>query len=613
MTKKNKSIRYTLAVPLLSNDFKIKFTRKTEWTIIDYLFLKELSAHSMTIEEMSTKANLPKQLTLQILLPLCEMGWVCIVAQDNHFIFQLTASGKSTAESSKKNHELPSIPHSYTKVREVHVDDFDNYYDFYKFGITPINQSRLITIQDEQEQLVVLNARQSSIFPNYDKIKQTVRTVNTEVNSVDDLNRFKIETRKYLLLEMIYNDSKKSKILDNKMYEILPNNLVRAIEETLPTSINPTKQKNSTVREKLLENMQFTRVIEKDNVKFIYSGEQTQETFFDFIEKATDYLIIHSTFIGDWAIKKRDGDYTDTFILLKQALAREVKVYILWGKTDDESDSSKDEAVKQLLLDFNEDCRADGMVNLIEFNNFVRTDSHAKFLITNYNDQGPCVMLSSCNFLYAQFSRFEASIVIHDAIFAKKFLEIAANLACGTDPSNTVVRTKIRSISNSIADSEPIIDMDKPSRDSLTITLVLKGEHYKYIDLASHNATKRIFITSDWINDIPQRPIYDRLKVSKAPQKCLFYTKRSSYIEANIISSKSKELLEFNPPIKLRQSSNNNHSKVLAWDNNDILITSLNWLSSDASLGQEDFHEIGLHVHGINVAKAFIGCFNTKN
>lgn len=77
----------------------------------------------------------------------------------------------------------------------------------------------------------------------------------------------------------------------------------------------------------------------------------------------------------------------------------------------------------------------------------------------------------------------------------KKFLEIAANLACGTDPSNTVVRTKIRSISNSIADSEPIIDMDKPSRDSLTITLVLKGEHYKYIDLASHNATKRISLS----------------------------------------------------------------------------------------------------------------------
>lgn len=85
MSKKNKSITYTLAVPLLSNDFRVKFTKKTEWTIIDYLFIKELSEHDVTLDQMSVKANLPKQLTLQILLPLCEVGWVCITSQNNQF------------------------------------------------------------------------------------------------------------------------------------------------------------------------------------------------------------------------------------------------------------------------------------------------------------------------------------------------------------------------------------------------------------------------------------------------------------------------------------------------------------------------------------------------
>ena len=54
------------------------------------------------------------------------------------------------------------------------------------------------------------------------------------------------------------------------------------------------------------------------------------------------------------------------------------------------------------------------------------------------------------------------------------------------------------------------------------------------------------------------------------------------------------------------------HAKVLAWDNNDLLITSLNWLSASAPDNLvEIYHEVGVYVRGWDVAKDFIKVFRS--
>ena len=42
MNKEN-TIKYTIAIPFLTNEYTFSISRKTNWSIIDYLFLKELS------------------------------------------------------------------------------------------------------------------------------------------------------------------------------------------------------------------------------------------------------------------------------------------------------------------------------------------------------------------------------------------------------------------------------------------------------------------------------------------------------------------------------------------------------------------------------------------
>jgi len=52
------------------------------------------------------------------------------------------------------------------------------------------------------------------------------------------------------------------------------------------------------------------------------------------------------------------------------------------------------------------------------------------------------------------------------------------------------------------------------------------------------------------------------------------------------------------------------HGKVVAWDDDDVVVTSLNWASSSAN---PDFpwNDIGIHIHAPGVGAAALGRLNT--
>jgi hypothetical protein len=53
------------------------------------------------------------------------------------------------------------------------------------------------------------------------------------------------------------------------------------------------------------------------------------------------------------------------------------------------------------------------------------------------------------------------------------------------------------------------------------------------------------------------------------------------------------------------------HSKVLGWDDSDIAISSLNWLSADPS-NALPYREIGIHVNAPRIAENFFTRFSNS-
>lgn len=602
--------KFKVAVPFLVNSYMFKINRKNDWSIIDYLFIKELFNNDLTLDELSNIANLNKQIVLQIVLPMHDIGWIVIKSENNLFSFSLSETGRKTYINSRATHELPSIITTYDSVREICLDNLGNYYNFFKKDVLLHPYIRYQEIKNQYNSEIVELPILNDVYPDYEKIGVVAKTPNEEIDNISDIHSYKFQEKKFLIIDMMVTGKVKSILINDKLKDILEPNLIAEIENLNPKHNEKKLQdiQNNYYREPVSA---FTLATTKDDVEFIFGGRNTETKFIDLIKKSKDYLIIHSTFIGNWCIKKDNEGYTEPFCQIKEALKRNTLVYILWGKSNHEEDVDsveEDIMVQKLLHQFNEDCLNEGIENLVNYNNFMRTNSHAKFIVTNTMNQGPCVMLGSCNFLYSKFDRFEASIAIYNHNFTQKFLEIVANIVSGDSSYNTSAREEIRNLITYPQEETK----DLREKEKLTVSLVLKNQHYRYVDMAKEQATKRIIVTSDLINSIAKRSIYDALKHSTV-KKTLIYSNRSSHINYDEIKDKIIELENLEYPIRLRTSQNKNHSKVLAWDNNNILVTSLNWLSSNAFHGNDDYHEMGIHVQGWDVAKEIFVEFQTKN
>jgi len=609
---KKKTIKYIVAVPFFSNDYKFSITRKIGWSVIDYIFLKEINERELTVRELSKFSNLEPQIIIQILLPMCNVGWIDIVTSKENFIFRITITGKEAHSRSLKEHELPYDVKSYDIRREVYVDFFNNYYSINDFNSPLLTNERYIN-ENQKNTITTLPIDKNNIYPNYEKMHNVIANDNEKVERVHDQVVYTLDSLKYLFLDMQYTEGHtEGQIIDDEKVKKINSKLIKQIKSTLPKELIKTKsiEHSSIVRDK--KNYEIKVTTSRDNVDFVYGGNDTKEKFIELIKSSSDFLVIHSTFIGIWCILK-DFQYTEYFLEIKEALKRGVQVYILWGKTNpDENDpnfeksDSEDKLVEKYLRQFNEICHKEDMFNVINYNEFRRTESHAKFIITNHEKRGVCVMVSSCNFLYSNFNRFEASIVIYDNRFSRNFLDIAATICCGKSSFNSKVRKELRGFSNSISDITK--DLVIPNSEKLELRLVLKNQHHSYIDLAKQ-ARDKIYILSDLINTTPIRPIFDALRVSNA-YKYYYYTEKSSNIDAIEFEKMYKDLKSVDASFQLGAHDSNSHAKVLAWDNNHLLITSLNWLSASAQDNfLEVYHEIGVYIEGWDISKDFIKVF----
>jgi len=612
---RNNTIRYIVAVPFLTNDYLFSITKRVGWSVIDYLFLKELSSREMTANELSEISNLKPKIVIQILLPMCKVGWIDIITFNESFVFRITELGKIAHKLAIKNHELPNNTKSYESRRDVFVDCFNNYYSEKDFFSPLITHERCLNEKNKSDrELIQLPIDFHNKYPNYEKMKNIITFEGEKVDSIHDQAVYTLSSTKYLLLDMLYVEGhKEAKVIEDKKIENLSRELVNLIKNTLPSTVEYAEFSSILGIKNREEMCEFNVVTNRNHVDFIYGGSETELRFLDLIKCSTDFLIIHSTFIGKWCILNEDGSYTIYFEELKKALKRGVQIYVLWGKSnasklneDSDASISKDKLIEKYLRDFNTSCNNEGLLNTINYNDFRRTDSHAKFIITKHETKGLCVMVGSCNFLFTQFNRFEASILVYDEIFVKYFIDIAANICCGKSDFSSSVRKELRSISDNI-----LGDVEKPNipnDQKLELSLVSKNQHQNYIDLATQ-ATDRVYIISDYINTTPIRPIFDVLKNCKA-NKYYYYCQKSSYIQQSEIIEIGNYLKSVDSSSQLGAHHSKSHAKVLAWDNNHLLITSLNWLSgmvSDKPL--EKYHEIGVYVQGWDVGKEFINIF----
>lgn len=598
-----------VAVPFHYEQQRFKILRGQRWGAIDHLLLQAIVQKPASAQELSRLSNLPKRLVIEMLIPLMKAGWLELANMDKQFSFVATPRGQAVATLE----ELPLEKEPITSVRQFIIDPCTA--DCYRVGhrqqlFQLYNQKRLNEILPTKGNFIAsLSFSTPYRKAHHADIFECVSEGDEEAVAIDDTYiRISRDNTRYGLISVDDSDRIGNAPV-NLSEELLEQILATAHKksEELELVGEAANKQRDLFTFKGTEIAKIFPVVElgEEEVELVLGAESHRAMFEAVLASARSRLVIHSTFINPSNLKS----LTDNLF----ALARKsVKIDILWGQVEpsEGKDLQAYQATRDSLCVLVEHAKIEGLDTLINVH-LEPTASHSKFMI--YDDQNGeySVVLGSCNWLNSNFKLFEASVKISSKSFASDMLRVSSTLSQGISRVSNLFSRELSTLANAVAreKTKPSCDF---SGESMKVKLVLKNEHYDLVRRARDEAKADIFVCSHRFSHIAQRPVITPLITSTNNSGVgarIYYGCTSAGFNQGDIDALSSSVGRASVSFE-KIALPAVHAKILAWDENNAVITSLNWLS--ASAYGNDYDEIGIHLEGCGVAEKIKKIFDEQ-
>jgi hypothetical protein len=324
-----------------------------------------------------------------------------------------------------------------------------------------------------------------------------------------------------------------------------------------------------------------------DPSDLVVGGPAHRECLVALLGMADRRVILHSTFLDPVR-------FEDLFDEFRAACRRGVAIDILWGAAyDEEPETRHGGAAAAIMRRVQADPDTRGRVRV----QMTSTGSHSKIILIDTDEGGWIAAVGSCNWLSSPFRSVELSVVLRDpAVVAE--LATALERAVGRRGLSDTVATELALIARS--------ERARPkSEGAAQITIVL-GEAHDGLMRAASGAARKQFIVGSHRLGATARPgaILPGEFAARAGVKTLvLYTRPSGPVKSRDARALTADAATHG--VQLIETSVPVHGKFLAWDDDDVVVTSLNWASA---AGAPDFPgaEIGVHVRSSGVAATLL-------
>lgn len=605
-----KSKPFYLIFPFAAGNHQLTFRKNKYWNIVDHLILRSIAEKQYTIEELAEFSGIKRQILVQLLIPFLKLGWIELLQELGTIRARITDRGKIIS----KYVELPSPKKEFTTRRDFLVNLLNGNYiglinhpNIISYNRNEINE--LIQSWTDKQYLLIPSINSPYILDTKAMEEAVTQPDEVFLSMPDPIDR-SLSINKYLIFNVRSNNTGLDiSFHENYLNPIASSDLINifgdSFKKSLITRVQQTLLETGKVdgRIQVTQNWGDTEIgvdvdstskkyfIQEDKVSMVLGGEKHKTIFIDIIHSCKNYLIVHSTFIRPSIL----NDFLDELLL---AVKRGVKVIILWGKDDFDSPTIKSQELKnldQIRTKFRE--LYEKYDEKIILHN-IQTGSHSKYILWD-TDTEHCTLIGSCNWFFSGYNRYEASVLIKDNSFTREMVEISASLSTGAKLTSNYLSRELLVLAGSIRHSkEPLENTDRMAE----VCLLHKGHHLKYIQNAKQ-AKIRVTLLSDKITPNLHRSIWDTLSTCNVKISAFYSSVDKDVFNHNQVNQFSQKLAKESENIILKlhspPSGNKNHSKVLAWDKNHIVISSLNWMSSDASGAYKNndiYHELGVYI-----------------
>jgi phosphatidylserine/phosphatidylglycerophosphate/cardiolipin synthase-like enzyme/DNA-binding transcriptional ArsR family regulator len=578
-----------VAIPVVKGKRKFFLAKGRPWSLVEHVFLAALAASPRTVGELSQAADMPRRLVLEALIRLMRAGWVDLLQDPKGVQFRISAAGQAVVN----DEELPQVSKTMSRWMNFVIDKLTG--TLYRSRELPFFEKHVVQLRAERERLVWLAPRDIEPSDDTAGVLSTLFEVDERFMGVEAagermVDRWAIATVRNGTVEGLSPRAPRELV---ELVQKAAFNAPQHPEGSHSPSFDPGVRP-ATIDRDLPE--PITASFKHSDL--ILGGAAHKNLLQETIKRARQRIIIHSTFISEAA-------FSAVHPLLHDAIKRGAIVDILWGEDDDKTDVA---GTVQSVNKICERIQQDGLQSSFRVHRF-STRSHAKILCADDGREGRMMaVVGSCNWLSSNFQSYEASARFSDGGVVAAVFEQIADLTKGADRHWTELTSEMAQLADKARFQRPITGGIRAK-----VTIVLGPQHAQFVRMARDRATKRIFVTSHRLGAATRAAIVVPASAAARERGLdvqIYYGTQSGHVStsmtAKLTSSAGSDGVTLQAMIEPRL-----HAKILAWDDDNVLITSQNWLSADP--GEASFRrEIGVLIQCSGVARQTLEDFEAS-
>jgi hypothetical protein len=574
-----------VAVPFAKGKARIYFRKGRAWSLVEHLVLEVLTRKMLTIRELAAGFHLPRRVVTECLIRLMRVDWLHMTQSNGELKFEATLAGQRAVDSD----ELPTASRNMSRAPTYYYDRLVGHV-FRNRGLRAMDRESiekrfagrsLHWIEPKRRDLQFDASEFASVMLDDDE-----RLINVDHPTENWTNKFLIVT--------VHGETVTG--LPDGDYPSLRLAILAEVAGKESSGEREDGRRDNAVAYSRRAPVPELHKIAFDSSDLVLGGPAHLRVLEDMLRAAKSRVIIHSTFISEEKVLK-------LLPLLREAVHRGVRIDILWGQDDDRDGNRKSGAeIARDLSKHSELSRLDGLL-IHPFS----TKSHSKWVLADCEAQGDFgLAIGSCNWLSSGFFRAEASVRLRDAGIICEFMELAADLTCAHNGL-------WNSLTNELLQLAGMIRPSSSSRNgAASAALVVDAQHSHFLLRARDEARKRIFLSSHRLGPASWPgvlvPIMEACRSGTLRAEVHYgrfdgitrvaesqWAAEARACDVNVVPTELDGL----------------HAKVLAWDENAVLVSSLNWLSAHPTEFRAA-REIGVWIEAPGVSSAVISALTTK-
>lgn len=572
-----------VAIPVLRGRTSIVVDKGRPWSVVEHLVLEALAKKAWTAVDLAKASRMPRRVVIEAIIRLMRAGWVDLSEFKTAIEFHANSFGLVAAGK-------PELPKLFQRVRRqinFSIDLVDG--DVFRSREWFVLSEYAVRERERKELVVWIEPESVEDVFDHDDFYDELLEYDEALVSADPSGL----SRQFVVVSV-----------KDGIIEGLPDRELTKLRAAVLEASRSVDPKIAVVKHVYpvpgLASVSRLGVSEDREIRFnlsdlVLDGDAHQTILKKVLEDAETRVYIHSTFIGEEAFIRWLPD-------IAAASKRGVRIHVFWGQNEDVpytvttrtaiSNLKKTPAVQAL---------GDSLV-IYPFS----TMSHAKLVVADAGKDGNFLaIVGSCNWLSSGFKSYEASVCLRDPRIVHDVVRYFAQLSFAHNGVFSELATELFRISKNLK------AVPAPIQPNAIASVAIGAQHGNYVLRARDEAQERIFVASHRLGPISDPSVITPIMAGASTNKvqadvyfgrtsgAMWGDKKETLLKKASVSGVSIEPIEA-PRV---------HAKILAWDDDSVVISSLNWLSA-VSGDLSTPKEIGVYIHGKGVAKALIGNFD---